>query len=168
MTRINRSPIMHSRTSSVYPGDYQVTDAALANYKVSREKFGSTDIQLADGSSFNVKDYQYLLPDGSVGMHLIPISEYGVFTAANGKEVWASQLIDTFLRERMGLRPDDALFALMYYIHPEFNKNSIAGFAQTEKVEMGITHMGSYYGQGLTSNSPPVSPPQLGRGWRGV
>ncbi len=155
MANTNRSPVIHNRQASVYAGPYQVTEQALSYYNVSREKFGTTDILLPDGSSFNVKDYQYLLEDGSVGMLLLPINEYGVFTSAEGKEVWASQVVDSLLRDRMKIKPEDPLYALIHFIHPELNNNTIDGFAKTEKVEMGITHMGAYYGQGVTSNSPP-------------
>lgn len=156
MNSTERNPVLHNRQPSVYAGPYQVTDQALENYGVSREKFGSTDIELPDGNSFNVKDYQYVLEDGSVGMYLLPVSDYGAVRAVGGKPVWASQLVDAYIREKQGLKPADPIYNLIYFFHPELNKNSIAGFAGTEKVEMGITHLGAYYGQGVTSNSPPL------------
>jgi len=156
MSNSSLNQVMHNSNPSVYAGDYQVTEAALKNYVITRDKFGTTDIELPDGTTFNVKDYQYVLENGNVGMYLMPINEYGTFTAADGKEVWASQLVDTFLREKMKISPTDPLYAFVYYIHPELNKNTLQGFAQTEKVEMGITHLGAYYGQGVTSNSPPL------------
>ncbi len=155
MSTSNRNSVIHDRNPSIYLGNYQITDQALTNYGTTREKFGSTDILLPEGKSFNVKDYQYLLEDGSVGMYFIPVNEYGVFQGPEGKEVYASQLIYTFLREKLCLKEDDPLYAYMYYIHPELNRNTIMGFAKTEKIEMGITHMGAYYGRGVTSNAPP-------------
>ncbi|RYD82891.1 MAG: response regulator transcription factor [Sphingobacteriales bacterium] len=44
MTVPGANQVYHSSTPSVYAGYYQVTDAALKNYGVSREKFGSTDV----------------------------------------------------------------------------------------------------------------------------
>ena len=155
MSANSRNKVLHSRQPSVYAGDYQVTDQALKNYGVERDKFGSTDILLQD-KSFNVKDYQYELDTGDIGMYFIPINEYGAIKTADGQQAWASQLADTFIRQKMGIGDEDPLFCYMYYIHPELNRNTIAGFATTEKSEMGITHLGSYYSQGVTSNSPPL------------
>ncbi len=156
MENYNSNPILHSPKPSVYPSDYQVTEVALNNYGTTYEKFGSTDILLPNGTQFNVKDYQYLLENGEVGMYLLPINEYGVLNAANGNQAWASQVVDTYVRQKMNLSETDPIYSLIYFIHPELNKNTIAGFAATEKVEMGITHLGAYYGQGVTSNSPPL------------
>lgn len=155
MSTSNRNSVIHNREASEFQGDYRITDKALHNYNTTREKFGSTDIQLTNDKSFNVKDYQYLLEDGKVGMYLIPINEYGVFPGPNGKDVWASQLVDDLLRKKMALNSTDPIYAYMYYIHPELNDNTILGFAVTEKIEMGITHLGAYYGMGVTSNAPP-------------
>ncbi|RYY14487.1 MAG: hypothetical protein EOO04_30135, partial [Chitinophagaceae bacterium] len=147
---------IHSNVPSVYSGNYRVTDKALENYGVAREKFGSTDVLMPDGSSFNVKDYQYRLDNGNLGMYLIPVNEYGTITGTDGKEYWASQLVDTYIRDALKLSATDPLYAFVYYIHPELNHNTLPGFAQTEKMEMGITHLGAYYGRGVTSNSPPL------------
>lgn len=151
-----RNPVMHNRQASVYAGDYQVTDAALANYGVTREKFGSTDIVLPDGSSFNVKDYQYILDTGEVGMYFIPVNDYGLINAADGSTAYASELVDQYIRMKMKIKETDPLYTFIYFFHPELNKNTIQGFSETEKTEMGITHLGAYYGQGVTSNSPPL------------
>jgi hypothetical protein len=156
MANSTRNSILHNNNPSEYQGDYQITEQALKNYGTIREKFGTTDILLPDSRNFNVKDYQYLLDNGNVGMYLIPINEYGVIKTPDGNEAWASQLVDTFVRQKMNIGEKDPMYALIYFIHPELNKNSISGFAQTEKVEMGITHLGAYYGQGVTSNSPPL------------
>ncbi|ULQ53220.1 hypothetical protein [Flavihumibacter fluvii] len=155
MTGSTRNKVLHGRQPSVYTGDYQVTDAALKNYGVAREKFGTTDIVLSD-KTFNVKDYQYELDNGEVGMCFIPVNEYGTIKGVDGKEAWGSQLADTFIREKMRIGPEDPLYCFIYYIHPELNNNTLAGFSTTEKNEMGITHFGTYYGQGVTSNSPPL------------
>ncbi len=156
MTNPIRNKVLHSRGPSVYQGDYQITDAALAKYQITREKFGTTDVILGAGKSFNVKDYQYVLDSGEVGMYILPVNDFGTFKTADGTEAYASQLVDTYVREKMKLKPTDPLYAYIYYIHPELNSNTLPGFAETEKSEMGITHLGAYLGQGLTSNSPPL------------
>ena len=155
MTSSGRNKVMHSRKKSVYPGDYQVTDKALKNYNVSRDKFGTTDIILPD-NTFNVKNYHYELGNDKIGMHIIPANDYGTISTSDGKEAWASQLVDTFIRKEMKIGPKDPLYAFMYYIHPELSKIRISDFATTDINEMGITHLGAYYGQGVTSNSPPL------------
>jgi len=153
--------VMHSAGPSAYAGDYQVTEKALKDYQVTREKFGTTDVVLPDGSIFNVKDYQYVLENGEVGMHFIPINEYGLVNGPDGKEYWASQLADVFIRSKMGIGSEDPLYAFMYFIHPEQNCYTIPEMLKTppdgpDKIEMGITHLGAYFGQGVTSNSPPL------------
>ncbi len=161
MTNSNSTQVMHSSKPSVYAGDYQITEEALKNYSVSRDKFGTTDIELTEKTIFNVKDYQYLLENGEVGMYFIPINEYGTIKGPEGKEYWASQLVDTFLRSRMKIGLDDPLYAFMYFIHPEQNRFTIPEILKSppdgpDKIEMGITHLGAYFGQGVTSNSPPL------------
>jgi cellobiose-specific phosphotransferase system component IIB len=155
MSNSLRNKVMHSREPSVYTGDYQVTDAALKNYNVVRDKFGTTDINLPQ-TTFNVKNYQYVLDNGTVGMHLIPVNDYGIINGPSKKTFWASQLIDSYIREKTNIKPTDPLYAFMYYIHPELSEISISDFSTTDIFEMGITHMGAYYGQGLTTNSPPL------------
>ncbi len=148
--------LLHSPQKSKFTGMYQLTDKALSNYKTTREKFGTTDIILSAEKSFNVKDYQYLLEDGTIGMHLLPVHEYGTFKDHKGNDTWASYIVDSFIREKTCLTDDDPIYALVYYIHPELNSNTLQGFAATEKTEMGVTHLGAYLGQGVTSNSPPL------------
>lgn len=146
---------MHSTKPSVYTGDYQVTESALKKYNVDRDKFGTTDIILPQ-TTFNVKNYHYELDNGDVGMHLIPVNDYGLIKGPNNKTFWASQLIDSYIREKTNIKPSDPLYTFMYYIHPELSKITISEFATTDIFEMGITHMGAYYGQGVTTNSPPL------------
>ncbi|MCP5130487.1 MAG: hypothetical protein H6985_12985 [Pseudomonadales bacterium] len=151
-----RNPVIHDRGPSSYPGEYQVTDAALKTYGTSRELFGTTEVMNADGSSFRVKDCQYVLDCGSVGMTFLPVNDTGAAAGPDGEMVYSSVLVDQLLRDRMGLKPEDPIYALMYYIHPELNKGSVLEFAASDKVELGITHMGAYFGGGRTTNSPPL------------
>ncbi len=150
-----RNPVVHDTGQSDYPGPYELTDLALKNYKIARDKFGSTEILLPNGTSFTVKDYQYKLPDGNIGMHFIPISDAGSVLNPNKEYVPGASLIDEFLRETMQLKPEEQIFAFLNYFHPEQNKGDINFLAtKADKIEMGFTHLGGYYGRGLTSNAP--------------
>ena len=154
-----RNPVIHDRAPSQFVGDYQVTREALGNYNVARDLFGTTTVLNPDGTSFVAKDYQYVLDDGSVGMTFLPVNDTGAVDAADGRKVFGSVLVDEFLRNKMGLQPTDAIYAPIYYIHPEQNKGSIAELADTatsDKISVGVTHWGSYLGNGRTSNSPSL------------
>ncbi len=157
-----RNSVIHDRGPAAYPGAYQVTDAALSAYGITRELFGSTEVVNADGSTFRVKDYQYVLDDGSVGMTFLPVNDNGAAAGPDGNMVYGSVLVDEFLRQHMGLSADDPVYALIYFIHPELNKGSASDLAKTDKFELGITHMGAYLGNGRTSNSPAL---YHNRGW---
>ena len=151
-----RNPVIHDRGPSNYPGDYQVTEEALKNYNnISRDRFGTTEVVNADGSSFVVKDYQYVLEDGSVGMTFLPVSDTGAVQGPDGETVFGSVLVDEFLRKKMNLKPTDKIYAPIYYIHPEENKGTLQQLgnpATSDKIEMGVTHWGAYLGNGRTSN----------------
>lgn len=151
-----RNPIIHDRGPSNYPGKFQVTAAALAKYGIARELFGTTNIINADGSQFRVKDYQYILADGSVGMTFLPVCDTGYTTCPDGTPVYGSVLVDALLRAEMQLGPQDPIFAMMYYIHPELNNGTVLQLAKTDKTEMGISHCGAYHGNGRTSNAPEL------------
>ncbi|TFV97506.1 hypothetical protein E4S40_02295 [Algoriphagus kandeliae] len=150
-----RNPIVHDSGPSNFTGPYELTDSALANFKITREKFGTTEIIRQDGSSVTVKDYQYKLPDGSIGMHFVPISDDGSVVDPSGKLLPGSSFIDAFLRETMNLGPNDPIYALLNYFHPEQNKGTLEELLTTmDKLELGFTHLGAYYGNGYTTNAP--------------
>ena len=154
-----RHPIIHDRSPSNYPGDYQVTDEALKNYNITRDRFGTTEVINADGSSFVVKDYQYVLEDGSIGMTFLPVSDNGFEEGPDGEKIFGSALVDECLRKKMNLKPADPIYAPIYYIHPEENRGTLQQLgnpAKSDKIEMGITHWGAYLGNGRTSNSPAL------------
>ena len=151
-----RNPIIHDRGPSSYPGNFQITDAALAKYKIARDLFGTTQIINADGSTFRVKDAQYILASGSVGMTFLPVCDTGDGICPDGTVVHGSVLVDALLRQEMNLGPQDPIFALMYYFHPELNSGTVLQFAKTDKTEMGISHCGAYHGNGRTSNAPEL------------
>jgi hypothetical protein len=157
MMNSGRNKVLHGRQPSVYEGDYQITDEALKRYDVSRDKFGTTQVNITEiNRSFNVKDYQYVLDNGAVGMRFIPVNDYGTIKTPDGKEIYASQLVDDYIREVLNLKPGDQIYSYIYYIHPELNKGTLSEFAVNDKNEMGITHMGAYFGHGLTTNSPSL------------
>lgn len=150
-----RNPIVHDSGPSNFPGPFELTDNALARYQIAREKFGTTEILLQDGSLVTVKDYQYRLPDGSIGMQFVPISDDGSVRDTSGQLVPGASLIDGFLRETMKLAPDEPIYALVNYFHPEQNKGTLSDLlTKTDKLELGFTHLGAYYGDGYTTNAP--------------
>ena len=152
-----RNPVVHDTNESKFPSPYELTDNALKNYGISRQKFGSTEVELPGGKSFIVKDYQYKLPDGSVGMHFIPINDKGSVTDAEGNQQDGHFIIDQFLRQKMKLKESETIFAFINYMHPEQNKGTIQELLTSptsDKIEMGFTHLGAYYGNGYTTNAP--------------
>jgi len=155
MSKTFRNPIVHDTNKSVFPSPYSLTEEALKNYNIDREKFGSTEILLPNGSSYIVKDYQYQLEDGQVGMFFIPINDHGTVVNLKKEEVAGDALIDVYLRTKMGLKEDEPIFALLNYFHPEQNKGTIQFLTtESDKIEMGFTHLGAYYGKGYTTNAP--------------
>ncbi len=141
-----------------FEGIYRITATALkevyANISTHNE-FGSTNVTLPNGQTVNVKDMMYDLGEGKVGMHIIPVNDHDNVTNSAGESVAGSQLMDDFLRDKMGLTSDDPIYALIAYIHPELNAGDLSSLAESMlKTEMGNTHLGAYFGKGVTSNSP--------------
>ena len=155
MKRPFRNPVVHDTGQSNFPSPYELTDLALKNFDVSRENFGSTEILLPSGQHYIVKDYIYPLPDGTIGMHFIPVNDYGSILTPENEQVNGNSIIDKFLRDKMKLRDDEPIYALLNYFHPEQNKGSIEFLTtKSDKIEMGFTHLGAYHGLGYTTNSP--------------
>lgn len=155
MKRPFRNPVVHDTGQSSFPSPYELTDLALKNFDVSRENFGSTEILLPSGQHYIVKDYVYPLPDGTNGMHFIPVNDYGSILTPENEQVNGNSIIDKFLRDKMKLRDDEPIYALLNYFHPEQNKGSIEFLTtKSDKIEMGFTHLGAYHGLGYTTNSP--------------
>jgi hypothetical protein len=126
-------------------------DALMYRYGgVSAEDFGSVTVTLPNGREHVVRDMHYALGNGSVGMHLVPVSDDGTPESY--------QPIDAFLRQALygdGAGPDAPIFALIAYVHPENHSGQLTDLATTMlKTEMGHTHMGAYLGRGMTSNAP--------------
>ena len=155
MKRPFRNPVVHDTGQSNFPSPYELTDLALKNFDVSRENFGSTEILLPSGQHYIVKDYVYPLPDGTIGMHFIPVNDYGSVLTPENEQVNGNSIIDKFLRDKMKLKDDEPIYALLNYFHPEQNKGSIEFLTtKSDKIEMGFTHLGAYHGLGYTTNSP--------------
>ena len=155
MKRPFRNPVVHDTGQSSFPSPYELTDLALKNFDVSRENFGSTEILLPSGQHYIVKDYVYPLPDGTIGMHFIPVNDYGSVLTPENEQVNGNSIIDKFLRDKMKLKDDEPIYALLNYFHPEQNKGSIEFLTtKSDKIEMGFTHLGAYHGLGYTTNSP--------------
>lgn len=170
-----RNAVYHFRGASTYNSPYALTDQALKNYGVSRELFGSTTVQVSGSVQFNVKDYQYVIAKDEngnpteVGMYFIPVSDNSSVTDNNGNIVSCGQLIDDLIRTKSGLGPNDDIYALISYMHPEINQGTIAQLSATEKSVLGFTHMGAYLGNGVTSNSPVAyHNHRFGCAWGGV
>ncbi len=170
-----RNPVYHFRGPSTFPSPYSITAAALQDYGVSAELFGTTTIIISPTIQFNVKDYQYVLKrdgDGNateVGMYFLPVSDDASVPDATGNMVAAGQVVDDWIRTKTGLAPTDPIYALISYMHPEISSGTIAQLSATEKAELGFTHMGAYLGNGITSNSPEAyHNHRFGCAWGGV
>ncbi len=145
--QVPKSAPIFAKGPSTFEGA-KLSDAALAGSfgGVSAEKFGSTTVKLPGGKEFVVKDMQYDLGNGKVGMNLVPVKDHD---AAGSKQM------DDLLRKKMGLSADEPIYALLAYVHPEKHTGSIKDLGDSMlKTEMGNTHMGAYLGNAVTSNSP--------------
>jgi hypothetical protein len=155
-----RNPIYHFHGPSTFPSPYKLTDKALKDYGVSRELFGSTNVIISKDLVYNVKDYQYAVAKDdngnvtAVGMNILPVSDNSFVLDPNGNPVAGSQMVDDLIREKSGLGPDDQIYALISYMHPECNSGTISELSKTAKTTLGFTHLGAYKGNGITSNSP--------------
>jgi hypothetical protein len=148
---------MHDTGKSTYAGKYKLTKTALEKYKISADKFGSTEVLLNDGGSFTVKDYEYRIDDSSIGMRMIPINDYGSVESPDRQNVDGYKLLEDYIRERQSLKSTDNVYAYLNYFHPEQNRGTVIDLAtKMDKAEMGFTHVGVYFGKGYTTNAPEL------------
>ena len=146
----NVNPI-HFQGPATFQGATLKADALTGAYRgVDPKKFGTTDVKLPqmDGSTktVSVRDMHYDLGDGKVGMNLIAVKD---------NDPAANKEMDDFLRKKMGLTPDEPVYALISYIHPEEHTGDLKQLGtEMVKTEMGSTHLGAYIGGGRTTNSP--------------
>jgi hypothetical protein len=145
--QVPKSAPIHKKGPSTFEGA-KLTDAALqGSFKgIAAEKFGTTDVQLPGGKTINVKDMQYDLGNGKVGMHLVPVKDH---------DPAANKAMDDLIRKKSGLGQDEPIFAMVAYLHPEMHTGTIKDMGDTMlKTEMGNTHLGAYVGGGKTTNAP--------------
>lgn len=131
---------------------------------VSREKFGSVDVMLPNGVSYNKPDLQYLIGPGRKGMYILPANDHGDVTLTSGLSVPGSEVVDAYLRQRMDLAPGDPIYALISYIRPEEHSIDLAQLHQTSKIQMGHRHLAAYVGQGRTTHVLPRKTDWQGEG----
>jgi hypothetical protein len=149
--QIPKGAAIHAKGPATFEGA-KMSPAALQSAfgGVKAEDFGSTRVQLpgmgGPGKEFVVRDMQYDLGGGKVGMRLVPVKD---------DDPAASKAMDELLRKEMKLGANDPIFALVAYVHPEKHTGSIKDLGDTMlKTEMGNTHLGAYVGGGKTTNSP--------------
>jgi hypothetical protein len=153
----SRNAPSHFKGDFTVDGPYTFDAAKIADkYRgVTPDKFGTTDVKLPGGGVNNVRDLHYAVGDGKIGMRPIPVSDTGTVTAPDGTQVSGSKVMDDFLRKTMGLGPNDPIFALIAYQHPEENNGTLEQVGKDMlKTEGGETHLGAYIGNGATRNSP--------------
>ena len=119
---------------------------------VSHHKFGTIDIKLPDGRAYNVPHLHYAIGDGQLGMRFLPVSDEAGVGRPDGASAPGSSLIDAFLRRETGLNPEDPIYALLSYIHPEEHTVDFFGLTSGYLLQLGHRHIGAYLGNGLTSH----------------
>lgn len=145
--QIPKNAPIHAKGPATFEGA-KISAAALSGSfgGVSAENFGSTTVKLPGGKEIVVRDMQYDLGGGKVGMRLVPVKD---------DDAGASKAMDELLRKEMKLGPNDPIFSLVAYVHPEKHTGTIKEMGDTMlKTEMGNTHLGAYVGGGKTTNSP--------------
>ncbi len=149
-TTVDSPPAVHASGPIVIEGPSLNAAALKAANDLDMSKFGTTTLTLPqpDGTtkSYMVRDMQYDLGDGKVGVRIVPVKD---------NDPAANKQMDDLIRKQSGLKPDDPIFALIAYIHPEEHDASLSDAAtRMLKTEMGNTHLGAYWGEGKTTNSP--------------
>ncbi len=144
----------------------QVSDWALRTRfrGVNRSEFGSVTVLDPDGSSRLVADLVYPLEDERRGLRLLPASDEARVVFPDGTEGPGWQQVDEFLRNRSGLGPEDPLYALLSYIHPEEYVGDVAALPRTTKLYLGHRHVGAYQGRGRTTHALSAHSNWRGRG----
>ncbi len=145
------------KKSSYGSNAYEIKAEALrARYgNVSPEKFGTVDITIPGGHSHNVRDLHYPVETGRLGMRLIPVSDDDFALLPSGTVAPGYGAIDNYLREEMGLKPEDPVYALLGYIRPEEHSLAFFQLPHSEKIQMGYRHLAAYVGRGQTTHVLP-------------
>jgi hypothetical protein len=148
---IPASAPMHKKGTATFEGAKLRPDVLARAYgNIKAEDFGATRVLLpgmgGPNRAFTVRDLQYDLGGGKVGMRFVPVSD---------SDPASNKAMDDIVRKESKLGPDEPIFALIAYIHPENHTGSIKELGDTMlKTEMGNTHLGAYVGGGRTTNSP--------------
>lgn len=139
---------------SAFEGPYLPAPWALREkYKgVLGEKFGTVDIQLQNGDSYNIPDFHYFLGKQKLGMRLIPVSDDGDVTAPNGSQAPGHHVIDHLLRKESGLSADEPIYAIISYTRPDEHSIPFAHLTSTRKLQLGHQHLAAYVGEGHTTH----------------
>jgi hypothetical protein len=142
---------MHFTGPVTFEGAKLKAEALTGSYRgVDPAKFGMTEVKLPqmDGTTKTVvvRDMHYDLGDGKVGMRLVPVKD---------GDPAANKQMDDYLRKEMGLKPNEPIWGLIAYIHPEEHTGDLKQLGtEMVKTEMGTTHLGAYLGGARTTNSP--------------
>ncbi|MFO0597492.1 MAG: hypothetical protein U0228_19450 [Myxococcaceae bacterium] len=144
------APIHHSGKATFEGAKIKPEVLTQAYAGVTAENFGSTTVKLPSmggpEKSFVVHDLQYDLGGGKFGMKLVPVKD---------NDPASSKAMDELIRKESKLGPNDPIFTLVAYVHPEKHTGSIKDLGDTMlKTEMGNTHLGAYVGNAKTTNSP--------------
>lgn len=142
---------MHRKGVATFEGAKlkpEVLERAFGGIKA--EDFGTTRVKLpgmgGPGKEFTVRDMQYDLGGGKLGMRMVPVKD---------NDPAGNKAMDDLIRKESKLGPNEPIFTLVAYLHPEKHTGSIKELGDTMlKTEMGNTHTGAYVGGGKTTNSP--------------
>src|SRR6266852_1049976 len=145
------------REESLYDTTYAITSQALRDKygNVSPEKFGTVDIAIPAGPSYNIPDLHYFVATGRKSMRLIPVSDDNNVTLPDGTSVPGYKVIDNYLRQEMRLAPDDPIYALLGYIRPEEHSIDLLQLPYTAKIQLGHRHLAAYVGRSRTTHVLP-------------
>ena len=137
--------------------EYVINPKALAEkYRDAHpEKFGTVDIMLPGGHSYNVRDLHYELGQGQMGMRFVPVSDEETVTLPDETSAAGSTIIDSYLRHEMRLRPEDPIYALLNWIRPDEHSMDLYQLPLSRKIRMSHEHFADYLGEGRTSHVLP-------------
>jgi subtilisin family serine protease len=131
-------------------------DALRARYRdTTAGNFGTVDIELPDGRTYNVDDLRYPVADGRRGMRLLPASDDTIAVPTDGRQLPGYGVVDDMLRREMGLRPAEPIYALISYFHADERRVALTRLLHSRKLQMGHRHLAAYVGRGRTTHVLP-------------
>jgi len=145
-------------------GRYAITAQALNDRygNVSQKNFGTIDVTIPDRRVYNVRDLHYWFDRDNFGMRFVPVSDEDNAATSAGSGRHGYDAIDNLLRREMGLNRGDPIYAYLSYIRPEEHVSDLFRLADTQKLQLGHQHLGTYLGEGRTSHALPRK-----RDWKG-